>query len=72
MVPMLIQCKLQLHPKLKMVPDQIESRARAHLKGLLWKKQMIARGKAVLLVFGTLTDVKYIHDCKVHTLMDVI
>ena len=40
-----------------MVPDQIESRARAHLRGLLQRKQMIARGKAVLPVFGTLAHV---------------
>ena len=31
-----------------MVPDQIENRAKTHLKGLLQRKQMIVRGKAVL------------------------
>ena len=37
-----------------MVHDLIESRAWAHLTGLLQRKQMIVRGKAVLPVFGTL------------------
>ena len=40
-----------------MVPDLIESRARAHLIGLLQRKQMIARGKAVLPVLGTLANI---------------
>ena len=40
-----------------MVPDRIEGRATARLKGILQKKTMRAGGKPVSPVFGTLTHV---------------
>ena len=45
-----------------MVPDRIEGRAMARLTGFLQKKKMMAGGKPVSPVFGTLTlvqDMKY-------------
>ena len=38
-----------------MVPDRIEGRAMARFTGFLHKKKMLAGGKPVLPVFGTLT-----------------
>ena len=42
-----------------MVPDRIEGRAMAHLTGLWQKKTVMAGGKPVSPVFGTLTLVIY-------------